>query len=426
MKKFILTLIVVMLLSISFTSCTKDFETYSPQQVKEMQYTAAFEQTFGKIAPTQTWGFSSTTSRTITRSADPRGNMWESEGYNVPADITESEREAVLAVFSKNGNASYEALVDWDCFFVQQVYTGDSIYKDGYNQNVLGSSKMNWLCAYDPQGHKEMVYGRPEYNWQPTEIISHDDHVNNFNAATSNDYGGRMLMINSSTQRFGFSSSQDNGHIFYNFRMEKINGNYYVGLDFEAAGQNPNEQVARDYVYDDWIVKIVPGKGITDKVKEEGMIICEDLGNIGDFDFNDVVFYAKIWESGKTEITLYAAGGTLDISVAGVNVGEKMGKMVNTGLKSVPTYYFVSENTYNSLIEIPIIVSKTDAAGNVTSYELTAQMGKAPQKICVPLGFRWCKEYKSLADAYQGFKDWTTGKSDTWVNGTFNEKLVMP
>ena len=103
-----------------------------------------------------------------------------------------------------------------------------------------------------------------------TEIVTnHDDHVNGFNAATSNDYGGRMLMVNSSTQRFGFSSSQDNGHVFYNFRMEVINGNYYVGLDFEAAGQNKNEKVARDYVYDDWIVKVVPGKGISDKVKEE-------------------------------------------------------------------------------------------------------------------------------------------------------------
>lgn len=59
-----------------------------------------------------------------------------------------------------------------------------------------------------------------------------------------------------------------------------------------------------------------------------------------------------------------------------------------TGLKSVPTHSFTAANTYNSLIEIPIVVSKTDAAGNVTSYELTAQMGKAPQKICVPKGFR--------------------------------------
>jgi hypothetical protein len=414
--------LLIFLMGLLLISCNKNTTFYSEQEVKEMQYEQAFTQAFGTIDKNQTWGFSQTAT---TRSADPRGNMWASEGYNVPADITESEREAVLAVFSKKGKASYKALVDWDCFFVQQVYTGDSIYKDGYGQDVLGAQKMNWLCAYDPIGVKETKYLWSQEKGNYTEIVTnHDDHVNDFNAATSNDYGGRMLMVNSSTQRFGFSSSQDNGHVFYNFRMEVINGNYYVGLDFEAAGQNPNEQVARDYVYDDWIVKIVPGKGISDKVKEEGMIICEDLGNIGDFDFNDVVFYAKVWESGKTEITLLAAGGTLEIEVAGVRVGDVMGKMVNTGLKTVPTYYFVASNKYNSLIDIPIVVSNKDEAGHVYIYELTAEMGKAPQKICVPLGFKWCKEYKSLVDAYPGFKNWTSGKADTWC-GEYNSELVM-
>lgn len=109
---------------------------------------------------------------------------------------------------------------------------------------------MNWLCAYDPIGVKETKYLWSQERGNYTEIVTnHDGHVNNFNAATSNDYGDRMLMVNSSTQRFGFSSSQDNGHVFYNFRMEVINGNYYVGLDFETAGQNKNEQVARDYAY---------------------------------------------------------------------------------------------------------------------------------------------------------------------------------
>ncbi len=421
MKKVVLGLIALL----SFTACSNhDFEAMTAQEIKEAQYAAAFEQTFGTISPTQTWGFSQTAT---TRSADPRGNMWASEGYNVPADITESEKEAVLAVFSQKGKASYEALEDWDCFFIQQVYKGDSIYIAGNNAKVTGSDHMDWLVAYDPIGVQETQYvWNAEKNANDVFIVTnHDDHVNDFNNSYSNDYDGCMLMINSSTKRFGFRSSEDS-KMHYTFRMEEINGNYYVGLDFEATGDNPNQQISRDYVYDDWIVKIVPGKGISDKVKEEGMIICEDLGTIGDFDFNDVVFYAKVWQSGKVDIDILAAGGTLDITVAEVNVGEVMGKMVNTSLKSVPTYSFVAAKKYNSLIEIPVIVSKTDAAGNVTSYELSAQMGKAPQKICVPKGFRWCKEYKSLAEAYTGFKDWTSGKSDTWANGTFVEELVMP
>ena len=393
--------VLVFLISfLTLISCSHNTEFRSAQEVKEIQYEQAFEQAFGKISPTQTWGFN----RSATRATYPNSNEWEAKGYNIPPAITSDEINAVLEVFNQRGAESYESLVDWDCFFVQHVY--------GSHGN------MDYLCAYDPAGHKEILYGLPEYNYQPHEIVSYDDHIFNFNATN----GSIQLMVNSSTERFGFHSSQDSKKHYW-FRMEEINGNYYVGIDYEANGQWPNQKEARNFIYNDWIVKICPGKGITDRVKEEGMIICEDLGNIGDFDFNDVVFYAKVWESGKTDITLYAAGGTLDVTVAGVNVGQVMGKMVNTGLKSVPEYSFVATDKYNSLIDIPIVVRNKDAAGNVTAYELTAIMGKAPQKICVPLGFKWCKEYKSLVDAYPGFKDWTTGKADTWC-GDYNSELV--
>ena len=391
-------LLTLFLIGILFISCSKEVTT--KQDIKEIQYEQAFEKMFGKIDKNQTWGFG----KSLTRTADPRSNMWASEGYNVPPAITAAEKAKVIEVFSQRGEESYTSNLDWDCFFVQHVY--------GSHGN------MDWLCAYDPTGHREVLYGLPEYNYQPHEIISHDDHINNFNATN----GAIMLMVNSSTQRFGFHSSQDS-KLHYNFRLEEIDGSYYVGIDYEANGQWDNQKEARNYIYNDWIVKIVPGKGTSDRVKEEGMIICEDLGTIGDFDFNDVVFYAKVWESGKTEIDILAAGGKIDVNVAGVDVGEVMGKMVNTGLKTVPTYYFVAANKYNSLIDIPIIVSDEDEAGNITSYALSAEKGKAPQKICVPLGFKWCKEYKSLVDAYPGFKDWTTGASDTWC-GEYNSDLV--
>ena len=416
-----------MIALLSFTACNKnDFEPMTDQEIKEAKYAAAFEQVFGTISPTQTWGFSQTAT---TRSAQPNSNQWGTNdwdgrylNYPKPADITPEERAKVLAVFNEKGKESYTDLVNWSNFFVQQVYCGTNGWK------------MNELACWDPQGYNCTIY--PDWNnYQPTIVFSNDDICNNFNGGKydNNAEQGCMLMFNSSTSQWSFKTSQSGGERIYDhWRMEKIDGSYYVGLDHEAwrqAPANANEEDKRDYVYNDWIIKIVPGNGVTppiDNVKEEGLIICEDLGNIGDFDFNDVVFYAKVWESGKADIEILAAGGTLDIEVAGVKIGDVMGKMVNTGLKSVPTYSFTAANTYNSLIEIPIIVSKTDAAGNVTSYELSAQMGKAPQKICVPKGFRWCKEYKSLAEAYTGFKDWTSGKSDTWANGTFVEELVMP
>lgn len=411
--------LLVFLLSLLLVSCVSDVK-YSEQEMKELTYANAFEQAFGTISPTQTWGFAQSM-----RSAYPNSNEWVNKGYQVPGAVTEAEIKKVYEAFSEVGAESYESPIDWDCFFVQQVWKGTASYKAKNNGDVVGGNQMDWLCAFDPTG-----VDMAEYEGQSVKVIvGHDDHVNNFNNAS----GSIQLMVNSSTKRFGFKSSTDNGHVFYNFRMEKIDGNYYVGFDFEATGQNPNEQVDRDFIYNDWIVKIVPGDGITDKVKEEGMIICEDLGTIGDFDFNDVVFYAKVWESGKTEITLLAAGGTLNLTVAGREVHEAFGvgqtTMVNTkestgkGAEKDP-FYFVAENTYSSLIDIPVVVRTKDAAGNVTSYELSAEMGKAPQKICVPKGFRWCKEYKSLSIAYPGFREWTTGTSDTWA-AEYNENLVV-
>lgn len=67
--------------------------------------------------------------------------------------------------------------------------------------------------------------------------------------------------------------------------LYNILGAYYVGFDFEATGQNPNQQVAADGYYSDWIVKISPAV-YTNAYR----IIAEDLGDSDDFDFNDVVF----------------------------------------------------------------------------------------------------------------------------------------
>lgn len=402
MKKLILLFLVGLLV----TSCEKDlYQGLTRDQV----YEQSFQKTFGKIAHTQTWGFNNK----ITRSAYPNGNMWDF----IPEDITDTEREAVLNVFNNLGEVSYTSLIDLDKFYVQQVYKGTQHYTAGNGSDVIGSNHMDWLFTLTDK--KVNVVSWWPYEEEIVTVDPYPDHIFDFNNSNSSDYNGSMLMINSNTDVFGFHDSESNKLYTY-FRMEEINGNYYVGFDYSAEGDNPNQQIQRNYIYNDWIVKIIPAEG--NSIKEEGRIICEDMGTIGDFDFNDVVFDATIYNDGTTKITLLAAGGTLDVTVDGVNVGEVMGKMVNTGLTNVNNYVFESQNKYNTLIEIPIVVTRTDEAGNVTSYELSAEMGKAPQKICVPKTFRWCKEYKSIKDAYPGFTEWVTG-GKFW-NGEVNNELI--
>jgi hypothetical protein len=146
-------------------------------------------------------------------------------------------------------------------------------------------------------------------------VKPYEDHMFDFNNSNSDDYGGRMLMVNSNTNIFGYYSSESSGS-YQHFRMEVIDGNYYVGFDFSAEGQNPNQQVQRDYIYNDWIVKIVPGKGVP---AQRVRVMAEDLGTMSsDFDYNDIVFdilFVKDGDTYKADILLQAEGGTLPLYI---------------------------------------------------------------------------------------------------------------
>lgn len=322
----------------------------NPVTVKTEEFDKAFKEAFtSKIDPNQDWGFGTTKKRSAsTRSSQTNDNQWGTDDNNGiykdfprPADITAAEREAVLAVFNQKGAASYTALVNYDKFFVQQVYCGPK------------GNDMTQLACVTNTGAR--------------------DECNNFNNGkySGNAEQGCMLMFDSSTSSWSYKTTQGGGERWPNhFRMEQIGGYYYVGLDFESRKQgsdaNENEQFERDYIYNDWIVKIVPGIGssssgssqggqvvdndddpvddqdninnpgnTSDITKENpdyqqeivrteyfqkrrllqyGRVFCEDLGanynsNRKDFDYNDVVFDAYLnrdeWWKKTTRIKVY-------------------------------------------------------------------------------------------------------------------------
>lgn len=414
MKKYLINGALALIVGFTYTSCKNNDVDYVPiAQQKTQAYAEAFKEMIGgEVDPNQNWGFETITIseeelaaaraavRAGTRTHNVNGNQWKGWGYTIPEPIGQDELNNVLAVFNQVGAASYESLVDWDEFFVQQVYKGVATYHDATDNNkeFTGSDKMNELACWDPTGQ---YYSWDEYIWNPAknandiikhEGYNHDDIINNFNGGncTTTYYSdgdnnhehpitGITLMQNTSTQKFSYKSSQGGGQRFYYFRMEKINGNYYVGFDFASerqASANANEQVERDYIYNDWIVKICPGKGtpitnvggegttdtetITNakyerkKLMLQGRVFCEDLAKAtrADIDFNDIVFDARIWrvsEFTKTngvdnnddnflryeaEICLLAAGGTIPANVASRDVHDLFGvgltTMVNT------------------------------------------------------------------------------------------------
>ena len=208
-----------------------------------------------------------------TRAANVNGNLWY-QNWERPTNVTEEEKAKVIAEFSKKREGATNTLqVTWKNYWVQQVYKGEAEYLDGFNQNIgVASDKMNHLLAYN-QNYDEEI-------WWPEHVVNHGgyEHINNFNSGdnttvytddvTHEQFIGTTLMVDMATdgrdEQFGYHNSVDSKNHF-EYIILKIDGAYYVGFDFYAThpeGQdaNKNMDVERDWIFNDWIVKISPAQ----------------------------------------------------------------------------------------------------------------------------------------------------------------------
>lgn len=255
-------------------------------------------------------------------------------------------------------------------------------------------------------------------------------------------------MQNSGTAQWAYQESLNNvAHTVYDHFVcipgyviapnnPNVANNYYVGLDYEAAGTDPNQTVARDYYYNDWIVRINPGeyKGAQRVFVED--LITSDLNNIdpSDWDFNDAVFDAYIHYDQYYEpdnyavITLRAAGGTLPLTVGGKEVHEAFGvsvnQMVNTGKgpEVAPVIFRVKPTSANAK-DIPVIVTAKDG----TNIRLTAEQGQPTQMVAAPTEehVKWLKERNHIKYGYPSFMEYVSNPSIKWYVPAVEEYLYQ-
>ena len=360
-----------------FSSCGNDHEDlYDPNAValmKANEYSKAFIAKFGNIDPNHTWDASGVSLKG--RAIIPNANQWQSD-YNlsVPSEISESEYNTVVAWFNENRNPTSMTL-EWSDFFVQHVYGNENkSLKDG--STVI--SKMNKLYAGE-------------------------EHVYNFNA----QYGSIMFVQDGTSSSFSYENSYDGSKRHYEYTIQCINGSYYLAFDF-CTSESANEYVPCDGYYNDWILKLTPAA--------TARVIAEDLGNIGDFDFNDVVFDVWTTNTNRTVITIQAAGGTLPLTVAGKEVHKLFGVdenvMINTGNgeSKAPIMFDIAQKLYYNEIEVKVNDS------SVGTYVLRTEKSKAPQKIFVPANFQWTSERQSIEDKYPNFNGWVGDSAVDWLN----------
>ena len=440
--------------ALAMASCTHD--DYAPVS-KQEQYQAVFEKEFGAVNPNVNWGFTPQQVFTFdengkligTRGANTEANQWY-QYLTVPAPLTDAQKDVVRKWFQTHKNPQ-GLEVNWSDFFVQQVYKGGTntegsespeIYntlKDGVptNTKVTGSDHIDWLACGSNAKHGDHIFNFNNGNASETNVgegnnKSHNDRI--------------MYMKDYNTTCFGFKDSYGDNHFENSYYYDSyvlipgdiidssVAGMYFVGFDYKTAKYDNGEiRVNPDGYYSDWIVRVVPGLNAPNAGKRVMVedIIDSDLKSVqtSDWDFNDAVFDVRFegWGNDRCAvITLHAAGGTKYLTIGGQGtngkevheaLGVETGTMVNTGNgmgTTRPVAIFripVADNVDNANL-IPVYVG---------AQELTAQQGKATQKLCVPTDVKWMKERVQFINSYDQFKDYVNNsKPEDWYTRVKN------
>lgn len=492
MKKYLIAGALALVCNGLFTSCSEDMGDYSSlEEAKKAQFAQNFEKFYGTPNPNQDWGFgdaSLTRAKARTRGVNVNGNLWY-QNWERPVNVTTDEASKVLTAFSiKRENQTNNITINWDNYWVHQVHQSNNTYLDGYGQNTGDiHTKMNKIIAYNTSG------GSYYY-----------EHVYNFNDGNNNtpytdditkqQYVGTTLMVDmgtraSATNQFGYHNTLDSKDHFEYFIVAgsdidaSLAGYYYVGFDFCAShpdGQeaNKNMDVNRDWVYNDWIVRISPATPIESNSSTGGNIssntdgtevytkqhvlvhkwvFCEDLGsssNRQDYDYNDLVFDARIVDEYKViknadgtespytgdtshryyaKLTPLAAGGEYAMwfdqsnqPIHGLFVpGTANNVLINTcksdqeislsHMEGLPAQTIIY--AFNSEEEASINNITIFVRSASATYDITAIPAEAPHKLCVPPGTRWPYERMDISKAYTGFTEYVEERIDPWDDG---------
>ena len=433
MKKYLMTGMAALAISAAFTSCSHDddIEVYTQEQITGAKYTQAFEGVFGSVNPNVNWGFDNQTVYTIdadgnyagtrgfTRGSYPNSNQWGMY-INVPTEMTQAQKDKVTKFFTEK-ELHQGISVNWTDFFVHNVSSTD---KGPY---------MNQLCC----GTNDFAIKDHVFNFNAGSSTSSKNvgvepiDANNARQETYTD--GIQLVQNSSTELFAFHNSYDNNWYENNFIMisgemidaaypeaPSVAGMYFVGFDYQHSIDGRIEN--RDYYFNDWVIRVSPGF-----YKNSKRVMVEDLidgsldkVDISDWDFNDAVFDVAFVNDAAV-ITLWAAGGTKNLTVGGKEVhtmfGQPISKMINTNAAGgvdglAPVIFRVPAPSEPNANLIPVYVNNT---------ELKATKGEATQKFACTNTTRWMKERKLITGSYTKFKEYVQNdEPKDWYNTVTN------
>ena len=299
------------------TSCQDEDLGYTKAEIVQSTYEKNFVSTYGEVAPGHMWGFNSSA---ITRAGShnhviqyrlvPKTSLdnvkgiyaqdehyydmeiqngsdtwevqssdkvWAAANYQGP--IQDAEKRAVNEYLLTKPSGALECPLD--CYIV-------------YNLGYLG-----YYC--DTQANKTSAK-YPNYGHMD-ELWFDNHHLNNYNGGSGEDY----FCTNTRIVNPYYHNSQPSEYIQNHYLFITVPGwGNYLCFDYPADGHGGGY----DGVYNDWVLKIAPGPIEMQKIKR---VMCEDLGNTHDWDFNDVVYDYEQINAQVAKISIQAVCGTLPI-----------------------------------------------------------------------------------------------------------------
>lgn len=380
---------------------------------------------------------------------------WPVDKSKTPGNYTEEEKTKAKNFIAELGYTNISAYdFRWDNTIVltingkyeavgnigESIIEGATKYRSrGIKVTIPAKTEFIIYCTYTYNGELKTSYSVTEKNEEVTyngETV-HVPHIATF----LNENGERCI---------GFED-------YYN---------YYTGPVAEGSEGEPdlNDLI----IYTTLSTPDNPTPEIKDP--QSYILAAEDLGNIDDFDFNDMVIRVSIpvlnensaddAHKYKVEVTALAAGGTLPLKVCrngnvimsplydssvetpdyslfhswfgSGNIASTT--MINTyaisTTRHTQTIYLSQEEKENFTMASYTIDVKNKMGGfsfivdrdgtgafTNTSEVIAPENGKAPQMICVPGDWKWPTERTNISTAYPDFGAWGKNyENKTWIS----------
>lgn len=370
------------------------------------------------------------------------------------------------------GQANKDYNVYWNVYDQNYMNNHFGATSNYYRNDFVTQATMDYLCVGDGENYTHAL-----------DFNANDDGTNWKMVYMQNSSALSFKYHSSwSSEEFKFFKCAEievPGNCFDDGQARK---GLYVGLccygeKYDNGEQKLNYDMKEKQYADDWILKVVPGNGSTSTITKETKLLtkktvlvhkwvfCEDLGSSSsnkDYDYNDLVFDAKIIDECKVlrdadgneiaypddpghtyyaELTPLAAGGELMIKFDKISSNihgmftpaTADNVLINTcrygvdyvtphveGLAGSTQKYDITSIDEAAISNIEVIVHTQNSV-----YDLSAEVGEAPHKICVPVGTRWAYERTDIKDAYTGFETYVQGGAEPWAT-TGDEDNLYP